>query len=130
LRSSCLVDDSKTANPRNPGHNFAASTHPGPPLFPHPLFPQIHPDKPQKPPNRKAKANDRQNAGPCRGDEYVDPELPRSCYIRAPSLTSTRITDTNSGERQTGRKAQLSNIAAAKTYARPSPHLVDMSLVC
>jgi T-complex protein 1 subunit gamma len=27
------------------------------------------------------------------------------------------VMNTNSGERQTGRKAQLSNIAAAKTYA-------------
>jgi hypothetical protein len=35
----------------------------------------------QPPPRPRRKANDRQNAGPCRGDEYAHSALPRSCLF-------------------------------------------------
>jgi hypothetical protein len=46
--------------------------------------------------------------------------LPRSCSLLFEHrlADTSSFADTQSGERQTGRKAQLSNIAAAKTYAR------------
>lgn len=36
------------------------------------------------------------------------------------------LADTNSGERQTGRRAQMSNIAAAKTYVSAPDHFIKL----
>lgn len=55
----------------------------------------------------------RQNAGSGGGDEYVAP--PPQLLLLANSPI-----DTNAGDRQVGRRAQLSNITAAKTYDPPS----------
>lgn len=60
-----------------------------------------------------------QDAGPSRGYEYVGPatKLTRSYTDRdcGQRLMPWRFADTGTGERQTGRQAQLSNIHAAKT---------------
>jgi hypothetical protein len=60
----------------------------------------------------------RQNAGSSGGDEY---DAPHS-RLSSPRLMLTRQTDTNAGDRQVGRRAQLSNITAAKTYATTMIH--------
>lgn len=75
---------------------------------------------------RIAKGHIQQDAGSGGGDEYVPAQPPQylppllqtwSSKQLPPSIRADlNATDTNSGERQTGRKAQLSNIAAAKTY--------------
>lgn len=52
---------------------------------------------------------DIQDAGSSGGPEYV------SC-LRQHEMPLTKAADTQAGERQFGRKAQLSNITAAKTY--------------
>lgn len=77
-----------------------------------------------------------QDAGPCGSNECVFPrpgsapapprELGLGAYYRYTLLT--RCPDTGGqNERQTGRKAQMSNIAAAKMYAdaRPTPGPLD-----
>lgn len=60
-----------------------------------------------------------QDAGPSGGNEYVAPHYEamgsyRHSQGRKFGLTRSCFPDTNAGERQTGRRAQLSNISAAK----------------
>lgn len=55
------------------------------------------------------------HAGSGGGDEYAAPHSRLSSY----RLLLIRGIDTNAGDRQVGRRAQLSNITAAKTYGMP-----------
>lgn len=75
-----------------------------------------------------------QDAGPCGSNEFVFPR-PGSAPAPPRELGAyryrllTRCPDTGGqNERQTGRKAQMSNIAAAKMYAdaRPTPDSLDL----
>lgn len=63
-----------------------------------------------------------QDAGPSGGDEYVAPHHEAPGSYRSSQGSERKLgtdaqlllPDTNAGERQTGRRAQLSNISAAK----------------
>lgn len=61
----------------------------------------------------------RQDAGTSCGDEFVSLTSLSCPAARPDGFLTVACTDTNAGERQTGRKAQLSNIAAAKTCVSP-----------
>ena len=61
-----------------------------------------------------------EDAGTCGGHEYGPPQTVFEAETEG-KLTRGRCVDTGAESRQTGRKAQLSNITAAKTYVLISP---------
>lgn len=88
-------------------------------LFPSFLHPAISRLRPENNHIYRGLEKSRQDAGTSCGDEFVSLTSLSCPAARPDGFLTVACTDTNAGERQTGRKAQLSNIAAAKTCVSP-----------